>query len=76
SQATRKKRPPIAVERILAAIARAAPEFAAAARPLLGIRADEQLIAVVERLDRALAPARTQPGTANQEELYAAWADA
>ena len=76
SQATRKKRPPISVRRVLAAIARAAPGFAAAARPLLGIRSDEQLIAVVQRLDRALAPARTKPGTADPEELNAAWADA
>lgn len=76
TQATRKKRPPISVEQVLGAIARAAPEFAAAARPLLGIRTDEQLIAVVERLDRVLAPARTQPGTADPEELYAALADA
>lgn len=76
TQATRKRRPPISVERVLAAIARRAPGFAAAARPLLGIRSDEQLIAVVERLDRALAPARSRPGTADREELYVAWADA
>lgn len=76
NQATRKKRPPIPVERVLAAIARIAPEFAGAVRPLLGIRSDKQLIAVVERLDRALAPARTKPGTADSEELHAAWADA
>lgn len=76
NQATRKKRPPIPAERVLAAIARVAPEFAAATRPLLGIRSDAQLIAVVERLDRALAPARTKPGSTDSEELYVAWADA
>lgn len=75
-QATRKKRPPVPVERVLEAIARVAPEFARAASPLLSIRTDAQLSEIVNRLDRALAPTRESSGTADLVELSAALSDA
>lgn len=73
TQATAKRRPPISVERVMAAIAKLAPAFAAAARPLLGIRTDEQSAEIAGRLERALSMPRS--AMMKMEELRAALED-